>query len=472
MHKYLEELSLIAISKGGRLLSTEYINSHTKYKFIDEEGNEFEAIGYSVKQGRWSPYTAQKRKAISLTKYTIDDLKAFAETKGGKCLSTEYIKDRTKYLWEDSSGRQFTMTWASVLNDKYWSPHEKAEKLAKLRTKYSIEQLKEFAISKGGQCLSDTYTKLTDNYEWIDRNGVRFTRTWAGVQRVDDLLYNVGGSKPEQDLADFIQSLGITCIRNDRKLINPLELDMYIPELNLAIEFNGARWHCEENGKDRNYHLNKLNLCKSKGVDLIQILDTEWKSRSEQVKSFLTSKLGKNDRIIYARKTTIKEVSYPEAKQFLNDYHILGSCRFTKAFGLYNGDELLSLITIGLHHRNNKEYVLSRFVGKRGVSVAGGLSRLVKYASSEFGDLTTWIDLKWSNGQSWIDSGWELLHTLKPDYSYYDFNDKKSVSKQSRKKSAVNTPEGMTELEHATKDGLSRIWDCGKLKLIYRKSNT
>ena len=81
MHKYLLSLKEIAESKGGKLLSEEYNGAHSKYKFVDELGNEFEAAGYSIKNGRWSPYTAQQRKAQSLFKYTIEDLKKKAKDK-------------------------------------------------------------------------------------------------------------------------------------------------------------------------------------------------------------------------------------------------------------------------------------------------------------------------------------------------------------------------------------------------------
>ena len=44
---------------------------------------------------------------------------------------------------------------------------------------------------------------------------------------------------------------------------------------------------------------------------------------------------------------------------------------------------------------------------------------------------------------------------------------KKVVSKQSRQKRAVGTPVEMTELEHATLDGLVRVWDCGKIRFSF-----
>ena len=148
MHKYLLSLKEIAESKGGKLLSEEYNGAHSKYKFVDELGNEFEAAGYSIKNGRWSPYTAQKRKAQSLFKYTIEDLKKKAKEKGGDCLSSEFMGYKKKYHWIDSKNREFFKTFDEVLNGQ-WSPHEKKERLSELKTLYNIQNLKEFSSSKG-----------------------------------------------------------------------------------------------------------------------------------------------------------------------------------------------------------------------------------------------------------------------------------------------------------------------------------
>lgn len=458
----LHELKQIVESKGGILVSTEYINSHSPIICIDELGNTFSILPYSLKQGRWSPQTMQSRKAKSLTKYTIQDLKNYAISKGGQCLSTEYINDKYKYTWLDSKGREFEMSWYSVYKSGYWSPFEKAEKLSKLKTKYTIEDLQAFAESFGGKCLSTEYTKSDSNYEWLDRNGRYFVRTWQEVRIRKDLLAKMR-SKHEEQIDDFVQSLGLKT-RSDRTILEGKELDIVIDDKKIAIEVNGVYWHTEAQGKGYKYHYDKFKACRDKGISLIQVYDIEWNERQEQIKSFLTAKLGIN-KTIGARKTEVRIVPKPEAKEFLDLYHIQGSCKFEKAFGLYSNDELLSLITIGKHHRGNNSYVLSRFVGKTGISVVGGLSKLTKAALAEYKELITWVDLHYSNGENWLKIGWELEAVLPPDYRYYNPSNNTFVSKQSRQKKKIGTPDNMTELEHSRLDGLTRIYDSGKLRL-------
>lgn len=94
-------------------------------------------------------------------------------------------------------------------------------------------------------------------------------------------------SKAESDLALFINDLmgedsAITSSRHE--WLDNKELDIYIPSLNIAIEYNGYIYHHSSKGVstfldntyvDKNYHLNKYNLCKENGIDLIHIFEFE-----------------------------------------------------------------------------------------------------------------------------------------------------------------------------------------------------
>ncbi|MEE3344816.1 MAG: hypothetical protein VZS44_12030 [Bacilli bacterium] len=64
-------------------------------------------------------------------------------------------------------------------------------------------------------------------------------------------------------------------IQTDRNIIKPLELDIYIPKLKLAIEYNGCYFHSIEMGTDKKYHLNKSLLCREQGIRLVHIYDFE-----------------------------------------------------------------------------------------------------------------------------------------------------------------------------------------------------
>ena len=62
---------------------------------------------------------------------------------------------------------------------------------------------------------------------------------------------------------------------NNRKIINPKELDIYIPDLKLAIEFNGTYWHAEERQHNIYVHREKSIICHNLNIRLIHIFEFE-----------------------------------------------------------------------------------------------------------------------------------------------------------------------------------------------------
>jgi GNAT superfamily N-acetyltransferase len=282
-------------------------------------------------------------------------------------------------------------------------------------------------------------------------------------------------SNDERAVLSFISELNLDTMCNSRKIIPPLELDIFIPSLNLGIEYCGLYWHSEES-KGKNYHRDKQKMCNEKGIRLITIFEDEWLDRNAQVKGFLKSVLNKNETKIFARKTDLRIVNKEEAELFLEQNHIQGSATMDKAFGLYFNEELLAIITGNQHHRQGQEniYVLNRLAFKSGVSIAGGSSRLLKalisYAKEQgYHKLISWSDNRWSEGRVYEKMGFTLEEEMGPDYSY--IKQQKRISKQSCqkknliKKGAIGTMEN-TEKELALSLGLIRIYDCGKKRWV------
>lgn len=97
-------------------------------------------------------------------------------------------------------------------------------------------------------------------------------------------------SKPEIELSYFIKSLNMKIQTSTRKYIYPYELDIYIPSLKKAIEFNGEWWHYNHSNptcKPRGYHAMKSNLCREKGIKLLHIREDLWKRDKEKMKEII-----------------------------------------------------------------------------------------------------------------------------------------------------------------------------------------
>jgi len=106
---------------------------------------------------------------------------------------------------------------------------------------------------------------------------------------------NHGSSGLEIQLQNFIkENYNEEIILNSRNIIKPYELDIYLPKINLAFEFNGTYWHNSEN-KPKDYHLIKYNMCKEKDIQLIQIWEDEWLNNQDIIKSIIIEKLNLNN---------------------------------------------------------------------------------------------------------------------------------------------------------------------------------
>lgn len=93
----------------------------------------------------------------------------------------------------------------------------------------------------------------------------------------------------EKEVAEFVEALGLMIECNIRDVIPPLELDIYVPDLKLALEYNGTYWHSEERGRGESYHNRKTVECLAHGIVLLHIDEELWKSSQDLVKTIIIS---------------------------------------------------------------------------------------------------------------------------------------------------------------------------------------
>jgi len=269
----------------------------------------------------------------------------------------------------------------------------------------------------------------------------------------------------EIEVIEFLKSLNIKIDTVNRSLIKPYELDIYLPDHKMAIEFDGLFWHSEiGGGKDKKYHLTKSELCSEIGIDLIHIFEDEWVEKKEIVKSILKSKLQLNSSL-YARKLEIREVIKDEEKEFFNNNHIQGYKPSFYCLGLYDSDILLCAASFSKSRYNKKyEYELLRFSTKLGISVVGGLSRLISHFNKK---IITYCDLRYFNGKGYEKAGFLKIKTSPPSYYYMKHYDRRLHREKFQKyklKSTLNCyNEELTEWGNMKLNGYDRIWDCGNL---------
>jgi hypothetical protein len=304
--------------------------------------------------------------------------------------------------------------------------------------------------------------------ELIKETNINFQPTWT--------------SKGETEIKEFIEGLGFEIYKGkNRKLLEGKEIDLIIPKLKIAIEYNGLYFHTEEMGKNSTYHLNKTLACNQLGYKLIHIFEDEWMTNRELVKSKLKHILGVSDGIkIGARKTIIKEIIKEDKSYFLDEFHIQGNDKSDIFYGAYYNDILVGVMTFNsqrnMTKNNDGEYELSRFSTRQGYVISGLSSKMIKQFITDYSpkSIISFADRRWTtdgNNNMYISLGFELVSILKPTYFYYSSKinrykryHKFSFGKNNLKKKYTNLDFNKSESDLTKELGYSKIWDCGLFK--------
>jgi len=257
-------------------------------------------------------------------------------------------------------------------------------------------------------------------------------------------------SVAEIDICDFIRGLNISIEKSVRYIINPFELDIYLPERKIAIEFCGLYWHSEVY-KDKNYHANKLKLCNEKGIRLLTIFEDEWEKNKNIIKSKIKSILHLDDRErVYARNTTIVVLNSNQKANFFKNNHIQGNGLGSITYGLRHKDCTVAVITF--IKQNTGTYILTRYATSE--HVIGGFSKLVEHFKKHnaWKYIIAFADLRWSDGNMYLKCGFEIDKNINVDYQYIDTNTISRINK--------------FNYQHKRSKKKLKIWDCGKRKYI------
>ena len=285
-------------------------------------------------------------------------------------------------------------------------------------------------------------------------------------------------SGKEIKLLNFIKNHSDNVIENVKTVISPYELDIYLPELNLAFEFNGLYWHNEIN-KPNDYHKMKTDLCLEKGIQLIHIYEDDWDFKNDIIKSLILNKLNRTPNRIFARKCEIREIFDNNIiREFLNRNHIQGFVGSNIKIGLYYSNELVSLMTFGKlrNTMNNKpmdnHYEMMRFCNKLNTSVIGGASKLFKYFLDKYcpEQVISYADRGYSNGHLYEKLGFKIDRITEPNY-YYIIDNVKKYRYNFRKDILIKNGFDGSKTEHQIMIGrkIFRVYNSGNLKYIFNR---
>lgn len=289
-------------------------------------------------------------------------------------------------------------------------------------------------------------------------------------------------SSGESELLEYIKSLGFNPIKyisgnglsEDSKRF---EIDIYIPELKIGIEYNGVYFH-SINGRKKDiistaYHYNKSKYAQNLGINLIHIWEDQWINQKDIIKDILKARLGiLSENKIYARQCKIKEITTKDYKKFCEDNHIQGYKKASIKLGLYYNDILVQIASFNKVTNTGKASILNNkydYEWTRGCiasnnKVIGGTSKLFKYFVSVYNPNSVLCYADWNlfNGQGYKQCGFILDGYTGPDKFYIQVKPIKRINRSPYKYKEYK--------ELVEKNKLWLCYGAGSLRFIWNKN--
>lgn len=362
---------------------------------------------------------------------------------------------------------------------KYGVPNQRQAHIKNINDINREFLTKNFIDAKGFYDL-----QATMNYFNVGETAARLIKHRFDIKQPNKITVH----RTQTQIYEFVREHTNTeVLMDNRKFISPKELDIVVPELKFAIEYDGLLYHSfgystqakwdtwQSESNEKFNHIIKTNLCEEQGIQLFHIFENEWLDPNKQEiwKSMILNKIGRSKKV-YARKTEIQEVQERDKNEFLSTNHIQGTCSSRMNLGLIHENELVALMTFGRSRFNKKhEYELLRFCNKRGYSVIGGASKLFKHFLKEYKpkSIISYANRRWSQGNLYENLGFSYIGTTDPNYFYFQ-EDGLLHSRQKFQKHMLEDllqayDPSLTESQNMYNNGYRKIYDCGNLAYEY-----
>lgn len=264
---------------GYKLLCREYKGSLEKMNILCPCGNIFSMSYSAFKQGHRCPKHRYEKISKKL-KTPFSEIKLFVEKNGYELLSNEvdYENARSYLDIRCKNGHQRSVMWISF--KKNIGCFECNIK----NRRHTHNHIKEYIEKEGYELLSVDYKNAFDKLKLKCPKGHIFEMRYNSFQqgqRCPVHVYENGCSKPEKEILNYVKNIyDGTIIQNDRSIIQNywtghfLELDIFLPDVNKAIEYNAKYWH--ENDYSRWKDEMKFKQCTEKGIDLFIVDHNQW----------------------------------------------------------------------------------------------------------------------------------------------------------------------------------------------------
>lgn len=414
---------------------------------------------YGVDHFLSSETVKSKRRETCLDKYGVDNVSKLKS-----------VQDKIVSNWIDKYGT-INVSQNHILDINKWN------RFIENPRKYILDEFED----------APTISELAIHF------GVCLTSIYNHIQlsEITDVLSRCSSRLESQVVEKILQiNPNIKIIRNDRTLIKPYEIDIYLPEYNIGIECNPTATHNSSlpdpwggDPKHNNYHQLKSKMCLDRGIRLIHVFGYDWMHKHDIIVSMIRNSLMQSDDKIYARKCIVKEVLDDECHVFLESNHRQGYSSSSIRLGLYYDDELVSLMTFGKPRMSisktkdgDVDYELIRFCNKLNTSVVGGASRLFKYFIHMYSpsSIISYSDFARTSGGLYKTLGFKFVRLSEPGYVWVDTHTDIAYNRMHAQKQNIqkflrcdDIDLTCTEDEIMISHGFVKVYDSGNLVWVW-----
>ncbi len=251
-----------------------------------------------------------------------------------------------------------------------------------------------------------------------------------------------GKSDFENKIHNFIKNnCNLEILQGYRKF-RKYEIDIYIPELKLGFECDGLFWHCEKY-RDENYHIDKLNFFKEKGIRIINIWEDDWKLNENIIKNIILFALNKINNIVPFEQCIIKIIDDKNANEFLHENSLTKCQKYDIKIGLYYNNKLIYIMCFNKIEKDI--YILTEYCSMLNIIIDNVFPNIIQYFLYNYNvnKIISYIDLSYNDGNDISKNGFNLINYVKPNSFYFH----KDI--------------GIRNVNTNLSKGYYRIWNCG-----------
>jgi hypothetical protein len=272
------------------------------------------------------------------------------------------------------------------------------------------------------------------------------------------------GSTNQLEIFEWLTELGFNAVYNTRSIIPPKEIDIWLPDYNLGIEYNGIYRHSEfSGGKDKNYHSAKLQLCKDKNIDLIQICSLHYDNKLDVVRGIILRRLNATNKI-QSKDCLVKKVAFDDASTFAISNRVTDLLLNTDSInmGLMCNDQIIQLISFNLIVEGIWEIEVVR---SNNFDVIGGFNQILRFFIDKFKPkiISTKVDLRYYSGEELSVFGFKYKAHLTPTCRYvYNYWTLEQQSEGIKQELTLNGFDLITHNRASLQElKYDIVWDCG-----------